>query len=46
MPSMREWKVNADVDVDADDLSNDTLGKMKDEGHPSPWKADGLSMVG
>ena len=38
--------MNANVDVDTDDLSNDALGKMKDGGGPSPWKADGLLMVG
>ena len=37
--------MNADVDVDADDLSNDALGKMKDGGRPSSWQADGLSAV-
>ena len=38
--------VDVDVDVDADDLSNDTLGKMTDGRSSSPWKADGLLMVG
>ena len=36
---------DADVNVDADDLSIDTLGKMKDGGSPNPWKADGLLTV-
>ena len=36
---------DADVNVDADDLSIDILGKMKDGGSPNPWKADGLLTV-
>ena len=38
--------MNADVDVDVDDFSNDALDKTKDGGCLSPWKADGLKMPG
>jgi len=40
------WGDVMEVGVDADDSFNNTLVKMKDGGRPSPWKVDGLLMVG
>ena len=40
------WGDVMEVGVDADNSFNNTLVKIKDGGRPSPWKVDGLLMVG